>query len=1675
MAYFSFSRYPRAGLLAAGLALLAASGQALLGQANTPGGNDGFDPNVNGIVNVVATQPDGKVIIGGTFTQLTPNGSAAQINRNNLARLNPDGSVDGSFSPQPNGLVDAIAVMPNGQILIGGTFTTVLPSNGASSPAVTRNGLARLNADGTLDTTFNPNPQGLYTSQVNAIALQSNGQIVIGGYFTSLRPNGTGTAVAVGHLARLNSDGSVDSTFNPNTNAEVSTLLVTPSGQILVGGGFTTIQPIGSASAIAAPFLARINADGTNDSTLINPNLNGAVLSIALQPDGNIILGGNFSTIQPPGAGGTTNVDFILRMSPTGTPDSTFLTNLSGPVQKVLVQSDGRILAAGLFTTITNGTAAYFSVGDIARLNRDGTPDMTFSPNANYTVNSMALMSDGRIVIGGAFSQLQPNNETAPANRNCVARLNADGTLDQDFNPNAFGGVGVLAVQTNGKILVGGSFSSINGVTRTNFARINADGTLDTTFAPAVNGAVYAVALQSDGKILIGGAFSMVNNTPIQVLARLNTDGTLDTGFKPNPNNGNIYAITVQPNGKIIVGGSFFGFGPAIGPPSATTTSIFYMGRINTDGSIDTTWQPNPTGPVYSIAYNASNNTVIFGGSFSSVAPIDFSDFQGGSYAEVNYINPHIALVDGTSGLCYASFLPNPNGTVYSIALVAGGQIVIGGNFTSLQPNPTSTTQVINGVVVTTTTPISYRPYIARINSDGTLDATFAPAVNGPVLSVAYNSTTKNVVIGGTFTTASQVTNATSNTTSPSVPRNYIARIKTDGTIDTAFTTGLNGVVDSVVYASSTVILAGGSFTSAVLANGSTVPAIHLIEFNDDPGEVSDDSINSALLSPFQASVPITSVAVEPNARIDVGGNFISIAGVYATNIARFSPDAIQDVSFYANANGPVNSFVCQTDGTYFAGGAFTSIGHHQANYFAHLNPDSTLDTTYSNFPDGPVNAIAAQTNVPAVIGGAFANVGTVAVANLARIMTNGTVDATFTPNPNGAVTVVVTQPNGQYLVAGAFTSIAGGSRNFLARLNANGTLDASFNPNPNAAVAVIQVQPDGKILVGGSFTTIGGAGRAYIARLNADGSVDSNFNPSANAAVSTIVLQAPGIGAATSQGSNSVDRILVGGSFTSMGGTAINYLARLNYDGTLDATFNPNPNGAVTALAIQADGKPLVAGSFSIIGGLPRNGFARLSNPEASQQSLTVSSDLSTLTFSMQGGPELANVTFEVSTDDLTWSTIGFGTRVGLANTWQLGNVGVLPANTNFYVIALGQSFTSNGSTTSIFGGVQQFYVNPTSDIGSAATASAVVGQPFSYQIAATNSPTTYTAANLPAGLTFNAATGVISGVPVSPGSTTVTLTATTAAGTTTGSLTITAISSGAGGSPVAPLSRLINLSTQSLVTPTSPLVAGFAVAGAAPKTVLIRAVGPGLTTYFGQAGSLSNPKLGLYNSSQQLILSNGAWSGAAAMMQIFAEFGAFPLVVGSADGAAVTSLSPGNYTAQVTSQLTSGTGSSGNVLAEIYDADEFTANLPQRIVNLSGRGYVDATHIVTGGFAITGTQTMTVLLRAVGPGLNSTFGIPAASVASLPTLQLVNGSNVLLEANTGWGNPVTSNGSYPAASAATIAADSAIVGAFPLVSGSADSAIVVTLPPGNYTAQVKGNGGVGTVLFEIYEISSP
>jgi uncharacterized delta-60 repeat protein len=264
-----------------------------------------------------------------------------------------------------------------------------------------------------------------------------------------------------------------------------------------------------------------------------------------------------------------------------GALDLTFAptTGANGNLSGLAFQPDGKIIIVGGFTTY-NGV----SRNRICRINANGTIDATFTPGTgfNTTTYDPSVQSDGKIIVGGNFTLY---NGIA---RSRIARINADGTLDNTFvvGTGANDWVYTTAVQSDGKILIGGSFTTYNGTSTNGIARLNSDGTIDATFnvGNGFDNYPYSITVQSDGKILLGGNFTTYNGTAINRIARLNSDGTLDVTFTPGAGASSlVYSTFVQTDGKIIIGGNF---------TSYNGISRSKIARLNANGTLDSTFVP---------------------------------------------------------------------------------------------------------------------------------------------------------------------------------------------------------------------------------------------------------------------------------------------------------------------------------------------------------------------------------------------------------------------------------------------------------------------------------------------------------------------------------------------------------------------------------------------------------------------------------------------------------------------------------------------------------------------------------------------------------------------------------------------------------------------------------------------------------------------------------------------------------------------------------------------------------------------------------------------------------------------------------------------------------------------------------------------------------------------------
>jgi uncharacterized delta-60 repeat protein len=550
-----------------------------------------FDPGtgVNGFVESAVVQPDGKILICGNFTSF--NG----VPRSYMARLNSNGSLDTDFVASPNYWVRFMALQPDGKIVIGGFFTAV-----GGQP---RNRVARVNTDGSVDTTFNPGagcegrmvPADPTDPFLFAIGLQTDGKIIIGGNFTNYNK-----APRMG-VARLNSDGSLDSNFNVGSGLDswVRSILVLPNEQILLSGWFQNYNSHGHDRMV------RLNPDGSADETFkTDIGYSTSIYSMAQQSDGKLIVGGHS-------------------------------VNTNSPFQQ-----------------------------EVVRLNLDGSYDRSFNPGgsgANEKVESVVLQPDGKILIAGYFSQY---NGTQLKN---IARLNSDGSLDTGFSAATDNWIWTIAPQNDGKFLITGAFSKVDGASRNGIARLNEDlappPPVDSIPPTVTIASPNANARVNDPRIT-GTATDDVELA--QVLYRVGTNefaaanGTTswaaNASLQPGNNTVEVKSVDAAGNESAVESRTFFYVPGAplplevVGPGSTTLTNgqFLQLGKSYTIRAIPITgnsfggWSGSVTSSVPTLKFVMSSNLVLQANFLTNIfAPL--SGIYNGIFSSSNGVTPATA------------------------------------------------------------------------------------------------------------------------------------------------------------------------------------------------------------------------------------------------------------------------------------------------------------------------------------------------------------------------------------------------------------------------------------------------------------------------------------------------------------------------------------------------------------------------------------------------------------------------------------------------------------------------------------------------------------------------------------------------------------------------------------------------------------------------------------------------------------------------------------------------------------------------------------------------------------------------------------------------------------------------------------------------------------------------
>ncbi len=630
---------------------------------------------------------------------------------------------------------------------------------------------ATVNAQtGTVDPSFNTGLNvNSWNNPINCVKIQPDGKILIGGEFTNYN-----TSTSRNYIARVNSNASNDATFNPGTGADgvVKAMELQSDGKIIIIGDFT------SYDGNACSRIARINADGSYDATFtVGTGFNATVYSLKLQSDGKILVSGSQTMYNG------TSSNHITRLNSDGTLDATFTSgtglNQSAIPIKIDLQSDGKIIVArnGFMNVSYNGTLT----NKIFRLNSDGTHDATFlsgtgpGPIAS-NVYTFGVDANDKIVVSGSYDLADYDGAALTSG---VFRINANGTLDASFaSGTGLGGLypyaNTISFTNDGKIYMGGQFSSYNGTTIGSICRLNTDGTLDNSYAAGGgNGPVNQIAIQSDDKIIaVGGFFQYNFMNRYRIVRLLNCTATsLPTAYTMQGATtycaGSTVEITLD-NSETGVSYQLKLNGGLYGGPVSGTGGPLSMGLVQGTGTYTIEATKNSTW-CNSDMLNSLDITEIN-------APTSFAVNGGGTFCSgSNGVNVGLAgsetgvdyqlIIDGTNsgapiagtGSAINFGLQTTNGT-YTVSAISACSSVMTGNVTVSTITVDGLVSSEDNTITASTSGASYQ-WVDCNNSNapisGATSQSFTPTVTGNyAVEVTVNGCTETsnctqVTIGG--------------------------------------------------------------------------------------------------------------------------------------------------------------------------------------------------------------------------------------------------------------------------------------------------------------------------------------------------------------------------------------------------------------------------------------------------------------------------------------------------------------------------------------------------------------------------------------------------------------------------------------------------------------------------------------------------------------------------------------------------------------------------------------------------------------------------------------------------------------------------------------------------------------------------------------------------------------
>lgn len=704
-----------------------------------------------GQVLAVGRDGAGRTVIGGVFSQVDG------VARNNLARLNVDGSLDNGFVADTNNGVQALAVATDGTIYIGGNFSNV--------QGVVRQRIARISSAGVLDAAFPVDSPNL--GAIRAMALdEANGFLYYGGNFTTMSPTPRTKLAKVSTAT-----GVLDVNFNfaipGGTGASsVRDLELDGDGGLFVGGNFATI---GGQTREA---LARVFVNGTD-------GVNGVdIASTPAFPAGAIVyaLGLSATHVFAGGLFASPNLNAVKFDRSNAAADLSWNPAPASSVRTLAVGPADSLFLGGVFSSL-GGTPR----SRLAKLTQSGIGllDPNWAPSADNLVSASAVVG-GNLLVGGVFSNVsdlpRPGLAELPLTAAPVpiAATDAQATIP--------GGATATYMHPDGSLWIGGSFISVAGQTRQSLARILPNGTLDPAMTLSIPGLVYEIEGDANGRVYVFGQFASAGGQARSSILRLTTGRVLDPAFLAGATNlgvpAAIYDAAISAD-ALFVAGNLDSAGD-VGSAGTPRTAVVKFALAN--GGIDPAWAPVVAGavsqlPIQALTLDEANDHLYLGGGFQSIDGQAHSRVARVSAATGVLDNAFGPSVEGTSAFASA-------GDVWSLAVdPLAQQLYVGGTFSSINATAgfesfgrvSTMTGLLDGsfdagltvadqvedILLDTPATVSIAgdgPGFGRVaryyRNPGARDIPFAPNPNGFVPDLAYRPADQTLLVSGSFTMA---------------------------------------------------------------------------------------------------------------------------------------------------------------------------------------------------------------------------------------------------------------------------------------------------------------------------------------------------------------------------------------------------------------------------------------------------------------------------------------------------------------------------------------------------------------------------------------------------------------------------------------------------------------------------------------------------------------------------------------------------------------------------------------------------------------------------------------------------------------------------------------------------------------------------------------------------------